>query len=196
MSGLILVGLGPPPKREGSVLAELAGFLRESVGLDARPSKIRLDIETAYDEARGQYRASALLPLLDEIGASTESAVLGVTEVDLMSPLFTFVFGEAVLGGRSAVVSLHRLRSERYGLPPDPGLAEARLRRVVLHELGHLAGLVHCRGATCVMRFSGAAEEVDLTDEDYCVSCSREFKDWDAVQSPTRTPTDHPLASS
>lgn len=178
MNGIVLVDVGLLSGESAAVLSELAGFLGEETGLETRVSERRLDVGMAYDEARGQYRTQPLLSALDAWSAEASVRVLGVTEMDLMSPLFTFVFGEAVLRGKSALVSLHRLRPERYGLRADPAEAEARLRRVALHELGHLAGLVHCREPECVMRFSGAAEEVDLTRDAFCQVCRCRFQEW------------------
>ena len=45
--------------------------------------------------------------------------LLAVTERDLFVPVLTFVFGQAQLGGRVAVISLARLRQEFYGLAPN-----------------------------------------------------------------------------
>ncbi|MEZ4653398.1 MAG: archaemetzincin [Candidatus Eisenbacteria bacterium] len=100
-----------------------------------------------------------------------------MADVDLGSTIFSYVFGESRLGGDAAIVSMRRLRPEEYGLPADPLLPLARLRRVVLHEVGHLAGLLHCREPDCVMRFSGVAEEVDLLDDGFCAVCGETFLD-------------------
>jgi archaemetzincin len=89
----------------------------------------------------------------------------------LFIPIFTFVFGEAQLGGRAALVSVRRLRQEFYGLAPDKAMLYARAEKEVLHELGHTLGLVHCRSFECVMRFSNSIEEVDLKSSDFCESC-------------------------
>ena len=64
-----------------------------------------------------------------------------------------------------------RLRSALYGLPEDSALLEDRARKEALHELGHLMGLIHCRQPDCVMRFSAAAEEVDLKLDQFCPQC-------------------------
>lgn len=89
-------------------------------------------------------------------------AVLGITEHGLFIPILTFVFGEAVLGGQAAVVFTHRLRWERYGLPSYRKTLLERMEKEVLHELGYILGLVHCRDPFCLMHFSNSVEEVDL----------------------------------
>lgn len=168
MDGLLVVEVGTLPAR---IAAELARFLSHSLGIECTVSTKILDPTPAYDARRNQFDARALLDRLAATDRPPGHAVLGVADVDLGSPVFTFVFGEAKHGGHAAVVSLHRLRPEGYGLPADPHLLSARARRVTLHETGHLSGLLHCREPDCVMRFSGVAEELDLLREELCLSC-------------------------
>jgi archaemetzincin len=155
----------------GGILDELAGFLADATGLSCETARDPIDPTDAYDRGRGQYDCRWLLAALGDIDPDASCRSLGVADFDLFSPLFTFVFGEATLGGRTAIMSLHRLRAAVYGLPDDPSLLAARARREALHEVGHLLGLVHCRQARCVMRFSGSAEEVDLKDDRLCADC-------------------------
>jgi archaemetzincin len=130
------------------------------------------DPEAAFDPGRGQYRATALLKaLLDDPQADPAERVLGVTGVDLFTPVLTYVFGEAQLGGRAAVVSCHRLRNEAYGLAPNPRLFYERLHKEAVHELGHTYGLMHCRGIGCVMGASAYAEEIELKGATFCERC-------------------------
>jgi archaemetzincin len=95
--------------------------------------------------------------------------VLGVTDVDLCMPVLTFVFGEAQLGGRAAVVSTARLE--------DGGAAKAaaRLAKECVHELGHTFGLLHCHTADCVMSRSGSVRAVDLKSARLCAACSARY---------------------
>lgn len=130
------------------------------------------DPEAAFDPGRGQYRATLLLKaLLDDPQADPAERVLGVTEVDLFTPVLTYVFGEAQLRGRAAVVSCNRLRSEVYGLPPDPRQLYERLHKEAVHELGHTFGLLHCRAIGCVMRASTYAEDIELKQASFCERC-------------------------
>jgi archaemetzincin len=171
--GLELRGLGTLPP---GLLDDLVAFLAGRLGIPCRTGPAGPDPRWALDPARGQLDARRLLASLGE-DVPPGDRVLGVVDEDLGSPLFTFVFGEATLNGRAAVVSLHRLRPEHYGLPADPARLWSRSRRVVLHEAGHLLGLVHCRDPGCVMRFSGAAEEVDLRGDVFCEACGADLAD-------------------
>jgi len=86
-------------------------------------------------------------------------------------PMLTFVFGQAQLGGRVAIVSLARLRQEFYGLPADPILVRERAVKEALHEMGHAFGLVHCVDPLCAMSLSTQVEQVDAKLPDVCPSC-------------------------
>jgi archaemetzincin len=94
-----------------------------------------------------------------------------VTTLDLFIPILTFVFGEAQLRGPCALVSLHRLREEFYGLPGNDALLRARLVKESVHELGHTLGLRHCRDWQCVMASTHDVQRLDLKSQAYCPSC-------------------------
>lgn len=128
------------------------------------------DPEDAYDHSRGQYDTRSLIShLLKQPAASGK--LLGVTDVDLFVPVLTFVFGEAQMGGRAAVVSSHRLAPEKYGLQPNKSLLEERLFKEAIHETGHAYGLVHCSDSRCVMASSQAVEGIDLKTSRFCATC-------------------------
>jgi len=97
--------------------------------------------------------------------------VVAVTDLDLFIPILEFVFGEAEMGGRRAIVSTHRLHEEFYGLPVDEALLQARVRKEVRHEWGHALGLRHCLRYDCVMHSSPSVDQVDLKGQEFCESC-------------------------
>ncbi|HYU31798.1 MAG TPA: archemetzincin, partial [Thermoanaerobaculia bacterium] len=77
------------------------------------------------------------------------------------------------LPGRAAVVSLHRLAPELYGLPADEERLVERAEKEAIHELGHTFGLIHCRQPKCVMRSSTYVEEIDLKEGQFCEGCRK-----------------------
>lgn len=160
----------------------LAEGLAPSLQASCRVNADRLDIDFAYDPLRGQYHSTAILKRLRSMPGTDGARLLGVAEVDLFIPIFTFVFGEAQLGpanDSAAVVSLHRLRQEFYGLPADVPLQTDRLLKESLHEIGHTLGLRHCRDYRCVMSSSPAVENIDLKSAQFCPACAERL-DWSA----------------
>ncbi len=89
----------------------------------------KMNSKHAYNPARRQYHSTQLLAGLREFDEGQVTKILGVTELDLFIPIFTFVFGEAQVGGRVALMSTHRLHQEFYGLPDDRKLLFARAEK-------------------------------------------------------------------
>jgi archaemetzincin len=155
-----------------AMLRRLGAALERDFRTAVRYRNPWFDPESSFDASRGQYRASLLLKsLLSDPHEEPASRVLGVVGVDLFTPVLTYVFGEAQLRGRAAVVSSHRLRNEIYGLPADEGLLFDRLHKEAMHELGHTYGLLHCANPECVMRASSYAEEIELKRPRFCEGC-------------------------
>lgn len=158
----------------GDVYSELLEYLELTLpGSFEAPCVVlaeTLDPRVGYNAARRQYHSTQLLArlkLFDQGGGK----ILGVTEVDLFIPIFTFVFGEAQVGGPLALMSTHRLQQQFYGLPENRESYFARAEKEATHELGHAFGLPHCRSFDCVMRFSNSVEEVDLKPCKFCQLC-------------------------
>jgi archaemetzincin len=153
------------------ILRRLGGLLEGEFRTSIRYRSPWFDPETAFDVSRGQYNSTRMLKQLLLDPQEPADRTLGVTSVDLFTPVLTYVFGEAQLSGRAAVVSVHRLRTEVYGLPPDEALLFERLHKEAVHELGHTYGLLHCSSIRCVMRASAYAEEIELKNAAFCEAC-------------------------
>lgn len=155
------------------LLGSLSQQLERSFSLRVEIAASGLDPDVALDRARGQYNSRILLAQLLRESKESADRVLGVTGLDLFIPVLTFVFGEAQLGGRAAIVSSYRLENELYGLPPASDLLLERLVKESVHELGHTFGLGHCRDSECVMASSTTVDGVDVKSAHFCESCER-----------------------
>ncbi|MBI3950451.1 MAG: archaemetzincin family Zn-dependent metalloprotease [Acidobacteria bacterium] len=155
-----------------AILEFLALTLPDTLGVLCRIRNSHVDVSKAYSTARQQYNSTEILAQLVNLNGNERTKILGVTDVDLFIPILTFVFGEAQLGRQAALISVHRLHQQFYGLPEDEELFFERCEKEALHELGHAFGLVHCRDFECVMHFSNSIEQVDLKSNAFCSLCA------------------------
>ncbi len=168
MSALYLVEIGEVPDKVWEWITNAAAEwfplpVRRLAGLSIPSS--------AFDAKRNQYQSVEIMRLLADNAPSDATRVLGVTQVDLSIPMLSFLFGQAQLDGRVAVVSLCRLQQEFYGLPAHDDLLRERLTKEVMHEMGHTFGLVHCSEQKCAMSLSTHIGMVDNKSERYCDPC-------------------------
>lgn len=135
-----------------------------------------LDLSDFFDSTRHQYNGNLLIKHIDSLVFPQTLKVLGLFDVDLFIPILTYIFGQAFLGGNTGIVSVYRLKNERYGMDPDDELMFDRLRKEVIHELGHTFGLIHCQNPDCVMRSSTYVEDIDQKSFHLCPDCRRNIK--------------------
>jgi archaemetzincin len=154
------------------LLDDLAAMLAAQLRVSCHVQVAPLDVGFAYDDRRNQHYSTAILKRLLEV-APAHVRVLGVTALDLYVPVLTFVFGEAQLNGRAALVSLHRLTERFYGLPDRRDLLLDRALKEAVHELGHTYGLRHCSDWRCVMTSSNGIERLDVKTAEFCNTCAR-----------------------
>lgn len=128
-----------------------------------------------YDWNRLQYRAPCIIEQLhEEYGDLVQIGshlIVGVGYVDGYDIGLNFVFGEADPSIGVAVVFTKRLDPTFYGRRRDYNLYYERMVKEVVHELGHLFHLKHCRDRKCVMSFSNSVEEVDAKTRSFCLNC-------------------------
>jgi archaemetzincin len=161
----------PIGKLDGGLLLDLAPAMADTFRLPCEILAHPIDPAFAFHSEREQYHSSELLHRMQGFLTPNSWRVLGVAAVDLYIPILTFVFGEAQMGGPCAIVSLHRLRQEFYGLPEDADILRHRLLKEAVHELGHTLDLTHCDDYRCAMAPSHAVEWIDLKDSALCTSC-------------------------
>lgn len=145
----------------------------------AHPVELRdcsLDISHFYNAGRRQYDANKLLRAITERAPDNEIKVIGLVRVDLYIPILTYIFGQAALNGYTGLASLYRLKSEHYGLKANYDLLIDRFGKVIIHELGHTFGLIHCTNPICVMRSSTYVEDLDQKEKKFCHHCRSQLQ--------------------
>lgn len=126
----------------------------------------------AYNKARQQFYSSHILAKINNYVKQTQAdRILGVTEVDLYVPRLNFVFGEAKCPGKTAIISLFRLKPEFYGHPANLELFMNRCVKEAVHEIGHTLSLRHCQNPHCVMFFSNSILDTDRKEKTFCEKC-------------------------
>ncbi|MCE4622793.1 MAG: archemetzincin [Desulfurococcales archaeon] len=125
---------------------------------------------TLYDFPRRQYIAEKVNNFIynyyrNIIENTNDLYVIAIVEGDGYSGGLNFVFGLATPSLRVASVYASRIK---YG--KQEAKFKERLRKLILHELGHLLGLGHCVNY-CVMRFSNNLLELDEKPDEFCEEC-------------------------
>jgi len=139
----------------------------------------------AYYTQPNTYRADSLLRFLLRIKPDEYNHIIGITNQDIYTtkklngkvkePAWKYthwgIFGLGLRPGESSVVSTFRL----YRYTDEAGMKK-RLRKVVMHELGHNLGLPHCPNPECFMRDAKEAMwTVDEATEYLCEKCKRKI---------------------
>lgn len=154
-----------------NLLGDIVSIVKDNFRLPVTTLQYPFSLEEGRDPLRNQFNSTWILSRLLEQSSQDPGKILGITELDLYIPVLTYVFGEAQLGGKVAVVSSYRLRDELYGLPKNQQKLKERLQKEAIHELAHTFGLIHCRNIECVMHPSTYAEEIDFKSTDFCKTC-------------------------
>jgi archaemetzincin len=144
-------------------------------GLRTETAILLDEVEFAFDNGRNQYYSTMILEKLATRAPSHALKIVAIIQVDLFIPILTHVYGEAQLGGKTCIVSTHRLNE---GSPNLLNLtSNDRVAKEVIHELGHTFGLRHCRESNCIMHYSRSIEDVDRKSDQLCRYCKVLLKD-------------------
>jgi archaemetzincin len=166
--GIVLISFG---YFEQDFLDKIAFAVRREYLLPVILKEGHLDLSEYYDPARRQYNGNMLLIEVDKQYGMERMKTFGLFYVDLFIPILTYIFGQAYLGGATAIASIYRLSNERYGMKEQEDNLISRLTKEVIHELGHTFGLIHCHVPGCVMGSSTYVEDIDQKDDQLCPRC-------------------------
>jgi len=158
---------------DAAFLDRLAICLEERFLASARAERSLVVPRSTLNSARGQLFVATLNAKVQRAHPGAEAVLLAITDFDLYKTSHRFVFGDADEATGTAVVSIHRLRSEFYGEPADANLLFQRTLKESIHELGHAFGLKHCYNARCAMYYSHSIFETDNKMPHFCETCDR-----------------------
>lgn len=161
---------------EKDFLERLAKEVNVVFGIEVKISTEYRDITPYFEPARKQYDANRLLHFIHVEFAGNSLKTIGLFQVDLFIPVLTFIFGQAVYNGNAGIASVYRLKNEQYGLAENEKLLFDRFRKVIIHELGHMFGLIHCHVPVCVMRPGTYVEDIDQKKHSFCRKCQTELQ--------------------
>jgi len=160
---------------EKAFLDSIAKSISREYQLPVSVKEDHSDLSEFYDPMRRQYNGNELMKELGSWSSLNHIKNIGLFRVDLFNPILTYIFGQAALNGSIGVASLYRLRNEQYGMKKDEDLLLERFQKVIIHELGHMFGLVHCHVPPCVMRSSTYVEDIDQKEPNLCSKCRKEI---------------------
>ncbi len=161
---------------ENDFLAKTADHIASEFLLPVQFEENPLEVNKFYDPTRRQYDGNKILKELNSLSLRGDTKTLGLFEVDLFIPVLTYIFGQAIFKGNTGIASLYRLKNEQYGMKPNENLLFNRFEKVIIHELGHTFGLVHCYSPVCVMRSSTYVEDIDQKNKKLCMKCRSEIE--------------------
>jgi archaemetzincin len=179
---LVLGRFSPKSNPSPPILAEYATTF---LGIESRLLKpVRLSELSATSRAnphtsKRQIYTPDILDALRKRIAKDAFCLQAVTMEDLYpDPTWNFVFGQASLTDRVGVYSFARYDPAFSDEPRDEDYRKRLLRRslkVMVHEIGHMFGLLHCVYFRCVMNGSNHLAEADARPMHLCPVCLRKL---------------------
>ena len=131
--------------------------------------------KTFFNKILNGYSADSIIMLLSKLQNKTVVEIVGLTheaiytikEDKYHTPYYDEdIFGMGYLPGNSCIVSDIRFMTN------DSAILYHRLRNVIIHEVGHNAGLPHCSDNRCIMsETNGSILNLDNGGNDYCNQC-------------------------
>lgn len=163
----VLMDLIPMGPTDPVAVSIVAANLQAIIGVNADIQSPRPEPDFAYLPERHQYDSMKIIKALslENAGAPLK---MGITALDICTPILTFVYGESQLGGSSALISIRRIQST------DLNQTYERVAKIGIHEVGHIFGLEHCWKTRCLMHFSRNIDQLDTLPLGFCSACGFE----------------------
>lgn len=159
----------------GNINAQLLKFIGESLRkvynipyrlLDSIDAPVK-----SFNRKRGQYNAEIILREIGMLSFENVNKIISITNKDIYSQDYSYIFGEAEAPGKILITSTKRLNPEFYGQKYNRDVFYDRVLKEVLHEIGHNYNLSHCPDRNCTMFFSNTLADTDYKKTSYCERC-------------------------
>ena len=133
---------------------------------------------TYFNQIVDKYSGDSIIILLSKLQNDSIVEIVGLTheriytikEDKSISYYDEDIFGMGYLPGNSCVISDFRFMSK------DTAIFHHRMRNVIIHEIGHNAGLPHCSDNNCIMsKTNGNVSSLDNGGNDYCNKCKKKL---------------------
>jgi archaemetzincin len=172
-----LAPLGDLTETQRRLLADTADFLERCYGFPVEvlaPGSLA-DVPEQAQRPRESYGRQlqsrhllneVLLPLREDDMA----AVVGLTNCDLWTGDFDFLFGQGSHPQRVCICSVARFGDVESG-EVDYAACLRRTVGIAVHETGHVFGMPHCIAYSCRMNGSNNLRENDRRPVEYCPEC-------------------------
>lgn len=153
-------------KFDESMIGKISDFIKEAFYSDVVAMHLENGVPgSAYNPYRRQYNGSKVLTWALSLKIDPVSYLVGLIDEDGYIEGLNFIFGIANRIYKAAIVFTHRLKhwDERIYLD--------RIKKEIVHEVGHLFGLEHCKYEKCVMYFSNTLMDTDKKTWAFCKKC-------------------------
>lgn len=96
---------------------------------------------------------------------------IGITSLPIYMPGLSRILADSFPHNHTILISTADINSEKN----SNGLIKSRIKKLIIHEVGHIFGLLHCPDPTCVMSKSESINHLDEKTDEFCEKCYEIF---------------------
>ncbi|MCD6216000.1 MAG: hypothetical protein J7J92_02925 [Candidatus Aenigmarchaeota archaeon] len=164
MSRAMEIKLVPVDEIPAKIIQELEESL-SGLNIDLKIME-QISIPESFNRFRRQHSVERIFDSLDP--KKYKNAIL-LTKEDIYDRNTGYVFHAGEIGG-PGIVSYFRLRPSFYREKINFDLLIIRIKKEIIHVIGHIIGLEECQ-EPCVMGRSSSIGSIDKKSEHFCKNC-------------------------